>query len=221
MHHWTYHLENGNKRKEKTGKLDQCFKTATNSRYLQHWNQPEPASSCCREQVLAPQKTHLAERNRQRRAIRQFTPVPDCNFPWMSNPRDLKASRTFPIDPFSPTESRIWKLDRSHNQSPKSSSVGLFYPLNSSRDSLLCITTSTLQWPCLCFPCSSVASLWFLCSSWFAEETREGRWKRERGREDLNIAIAEQVSRVEVSRLPWDMVAGRSGKASQATDGDR
>jgi hypothetical protein len=44
---------------------------------------------------------------------------------------------------------------------------------------------------------------------------------KERVREDLDIAIAEQVSRVGVNRLPCDMVAGRGGNASHATDGDR
>jgi len=43
---------------------------------------------------------------------------------------------------------------------------------------------------------------------------------KERWREDLDIAIAEQVSRVGVSRLPCDMVAGKSRNAP-ATDGER
>lgn len=111
---------------------------------------------------------------------------PWLQFPLNVNPRDLTASRTFSIDPFSPTEFRIWKLDRSHNQSPKSSSVGFFYPLNSSCDSLLRITISTLQWLCVCFLGSSVASLCFRCSSLFSEETREGRWKREGRRTSIS-----------------------------------
>jgi hypothetical protein len=180
MHHWTYHLEKRQQNKRKNWKTKSMLQNS-------HEQSIFAALKPTRARFFLLQRTdNSASKNTPRREKQT-----DKQTETRSTTIYSSSCLQFPLN-FQPPRShnlanilycsifshRIPNLEALSKPQPKPEILICRFVLSacdSSCDSLLRITISTSQWLCLCFLGSSVASLCFLCSLLFSEETREGR----------------------------------------------